>query len=105
MRYALLPAALIALTTASHAQQPTWPVDGAARVPSKAMEFPTTLDPVGKPLDALLNEGASIISSFLGETGPIITIANDGKYTFCLIHGANPQTDQNVATSECYALN
>ena len=84
---------------------PQWPLDGPVKTPSKALEVPTTLDPVSRSLTDILNGGGKIVSSYVGRTGPVVTVAAKGKYIVCIVAGPNPQTDQTVATSECYALN
>ncbi|WP_156340369.1 hypothetical protein [Sphingomonas sp. Leaf17] len=84
---------------------PQWPLEGPVKTPSKALQVPTKLDPVNQSLTDILNSGGRIVSSYIGRTGPVVTVMAKGKYTVCVLVGQNPQTDQNVATSECYALN
>lgn len=85
--------------------EPTWPLVDSAKSPSKALNFPTKLDPVQKSLTDVLKSGGKVITSSLLDAGPVVTVVSGRIYMICLVKGTNPATDQNVATSECYALN
>ncbi len=102
-----LSSALVAMPVSAQDMpaSPQWPLEGPVKTPSKALQVPTKLDPVSRSLTDILNGGGKIVSSYVGRTGPVVTVAVKGKYVVCLLVGQNPQTDQNVATSECYALN
>lgn len=107
MKSLLSLVALIAVATpaVSVAQQGVWPLAESAKSPTKALSVPTRLDPVSQSLTDMLNRGGKIIASQLGATGPVVTLTYRSRYLVCIVQGANPATDQNVATSECYALN
>ncbi|MBB3870829.1 hypothetical protein [Brevundimonas mediterranea] len=91
------------------AQTPTgaqaWPPETSVRAPLNALEYPTVLEPVNRSLAALLDDGAKVVSAYVGEKGPIVTVQKRGKVTVCLVIGPDPSTDQNVPTSRCYNLN
>ena len=87
------------------AQQTVWPLGESVKSPSKALSVPTKLDPVSQSLTDMLNSGGRIVDSHLGATGPVVTLTWRKRNVLCILQGANPATDQNVATSECYALN
>ena len=104
--YAIASASLvIASAVPATAQDGRWPLEGPVKTPSKALEVPTTLAPVSQSLTDILNGGGRIVSSHIGKNGPVVTVVRKGKWTVCVVAAQNSQTDQNVATSECYALN
>lgn len=104
--HAVVVATLVtAFTAPATAQGGRWPLEGPVKTPSKALEVPTTLAPVSQSLTEMLNGGGRIVSSQIGKNGPVVTVVRKGKWTVCVVAAQNPQTDQNVATSECYALN
>ncbi|AUH02223.1 hypothetical protein PCO86_03590 [Pectobacteriaceae bacterium CE70] len=82
-----------------------WPPVTGAKVPGNAMEFPTKLEPVNSSLETMLNKGAEVVSSYVGQYGPVVTIKNNKHYIICILKGAGTGSDQNVATSKCYAMN
>ncbi len=96
---------LIVLLVTSTVSAANWPPNTASKVANNALEYPTKLDPVNTSLEEMLNNGASIISSYVAEDGPIITIKAKKKYVICLLKGAGTGSDQNIATSKCYAMN
>ncbi len=87
------------------AQEARWPLADATKSPAKALDIATMLDPVDRSLTDILRGGGKIVSSYVGATGPVVTVVKGRTYMICLLKGANPATDQNVATSECYAMN
>lgn len=90
---------------ALHAQQPRWPLAESAKSPTKALSVPTKLDPVAQSLSDILNGGGQVVNASVGNDGPIVTVRSRKTNFLCLVRGANPATDQTVATSECYKLN
>ncbi|MFC6376849.1 hypothetical protein [Tatumella terrea] len=82
-----------------------WPPETGAKVPGNALEYPTRLSAVNSSLEQMLDQGAVIISSSLGTDGPLVTIRKGKHYIFCMLKGAGSGSDQNVATSKCYAMN
>ncbi len=96
---------VIASAASATAQDGRWPLEGPVKTPSKALEVPTTLAPASQSLTDMLNGGGRIVSSHVGKNGPVVTVVRKGKWTVCVVAAQNPKTDQNVATSECYALN
>lgn len=106
MRYLLLATLLsTGATSPALAQQGRWPLGDGVKAASKALQVPTTLAPVDRSLTDLLNKGARIVGSSVGPNGPIVTVTLGRKSMMCFVTAQNPATDQNVATSECYALN
>ena len=107
MKTVLHLAALAALAAPAPllAQEPRWPLEESVKSPTKALSIPTKLDPLMTSLTDMLNAGGRIVSSYVGTTGPIVTVRLRKTYSICLLRGANPATDANVPTSECYALN
>ncbi len=87
------------------AQEARWPLEESVKSPTKALSIPTKLDPMMQSLTDILNAGGKVVSSYVGTTGPIVTVQLKKAYRICLLRGANPATDANVPTSECYALN
>ncbi|ESK38674.1 hypothetical protein P256_01491 [Acinetobacter nectaris CIP 110549] len=83
----------------------SWPPETGAKVVGNALEYPTTLSGQQKSMTDFLNHGAKIINTQMGERGPIFTLQQGKKFLLCFIYPANPETDQNVATSKCYGLN
>jgi hypothetical protein len=88
-----------------HATGVAWPPETSVRAPLNALEYPTRLEPVNRSLADLLNDGARVVSAYVGDKGPVVTVQKQGKVTFCLVIGPDPSTDQNVPTSRCYSLN
>lgn len=82
-----------------------WPPQTSVRTPLNALEYPTALEPVNASLTDLLNDGAKVVSAYVGDKGPIVTVQKRNKVTVCLVIGPDPATDQNVPTSRCYHLN
>ncbi|BDH46066.1 hypothetical protein TUM12370_21100 [Salmonella enterica subsp. enterica serovar Choleraesuis] len=82
-----------------------WPPETGAKVPGNALEYPTRLEPLNTSLEKLLNSDASVISSYAGETGPVVTLRLNSRYIICMVKGAGIGSDQKVATSKCYAMN
>ena len=82
-----------------------WPPETGAKVLGNALEYPTKLEPVNRSLQEMLNEGATVVSSGLGENGPVVTLHSGKNYVICILKGAGTGSDQNVATSKCYAMN
>ncbi len=82
-----------------------WPPEAGAKVPGNTLELPTTLTPVQQPLDKLLNQGASIITASREANGPVVTLKKGKRYIMCMVTGAGSGSDQNIATSRCYAMN
>lgn len=97
----LLP--LAAVLSFSAAAQ--WPPETGAKVPGNALEYPTRLSAVNQSLEQMLNQGGEIISSSLASDGPVVTLRLHKHYIICLLKGAGSGSDQNVATSKCYAMN
>ncbi|KQN04078.1 MULTISPECIES: hypothetical protein [unclassified Sphingomonas] len=99
-------ALILGLSAASlPAQETRWPLGEGVKSPDKALSMPTKLAPVSQSLTALLDAGGTIVSSYVAPTGPVVTLRLRKRFMICLLQGTNPATDQNVATSECYALN
>ncbi|MBS0849275.1 hypothetical protein [Citrobacter sp. JGM124] len=96
---------LFSLLTVSGSAMADWPPEDSAKVPGNTLELPTTLKPVEKPLDQLLNEGGAVISAQHGKHGPVVTLKKGDQYIMCLLIGAGDGGDQNISTSRCYALN
>lgn len=103
--YLLASLFLSLLPTQLLAQQTRWPLEEGVKSPHKALSVPSKLSPVSQSLTDMLNAGGTIISSYVATTGPVVTVRLRKTYMVCLLQGVNPATDQNVATSECYALN
>lgn len=82
-----------------------WPPETGALVAGNALEYPTKLDAVDNSLETMLNSGAKMISSYVANDGPIVTIKYQQQYIICMLKGAGMGSDQNVATSKCYAFN
>ncbi|MCX8957653.1 hypothetical protein [Erwinia psidii] len=82
-----------------------WPPESGAKVAGNAQEYPTKLEAVNQSLEQLLNGGARIVSSALSTDGPVVTLSHRKKSVICLVKAAGTGSDQNVATSRCYALN
>lgn len=82
-----------------------WPPESGARVPGNALEYPTKLEALNQSLEKLLNGGAKIVSASLGNDGPVVILNNKKQSVICLVKGAGSGSDQNVATSRCYAMN
>lgn len=103
---ALTLALLLPQATMPPAEPPhVWPPETSVRAPLNALEYPTKLEPVNQSLADLLNDGAKVVSAYVGEKGPIVTVQKRNKATLCLVIGPDPTTDQNVPTSRCYSLN
>lgn len=96
---------IVAAPTPLLAQEARWPLADSAKSPTKALDIPTTLDPVDRSLTDILRAGGKVVNSYVGATGPVVTVVKGRTYMICLLKGANPATDQNVPTSECYAMN
>ncbi|MFV0574549.1 MAG: hypothetical protein ACK5NC_03890 [Vibrio sp.] len=96
---------LVALTAAMTTSAANWPPESGAKVAGNALEVPTKLEAVSTSLESMLNNGADIITSYIGENGPVVTIKHHHRYVICRVTGAGTGSDQNVATSKCYALN
>lgn len=102
----ILTACLVLTSTVpATAQESRWPLEGPVKTPSKALEVPTRLAPMSESLTDILNSGGRIVSSYIGKAGPVVTVVRKSKWTVCIVTAQDPKTDQNVATSECYALN
>lgn len=99
----LLPIAI--MLGASVASASGWPPETGAKVPGNALEYPTKLEPLDSSLEQMLNQGATVISSYIAGDGPVVTLRNQKRYAICMLKGAGTGEDQNVATSRCYALN
>lgn len=82
-----------------------WPPEPSAKVPGNAAEYPTTLTPINQSLSTLLNNGGKVINAYIVPDGPVVTLKKGKVSIICMVIGPNPSTDQNVATSRCYALN
>ena len=82
-----------------------WPPETGAKVPGNTLELPTTLKPVQVPLDKLLNQGATLITAQRDINGPTVTLRKGKQYIMCTVVGAGSGSDQNTATSRCYAMN
>lgn len=93
-------AALVSFSAAAQ-----WPPETGAKVPGNALEYPTRLSAVNQSLEQMLNQGGEIISSSLAQDGPVVTLRLHKHYIICLLKGAGSGSDQNVATSKCYAMN
>lgn len=102
-QHVLLYAGLLLLPSLASAAG--WPPESGAKVPGNAQEYPTKLDAVNQSLEQLLNGGAKIVSSYVTQDGPVVTLSNRKKSVICLVKGVGTGSDQNVATSRCYALN
>lgn len=89
----------------SSSLQAAWPPETGSKVPGNALEYPTKLAAVDTSLEKMLNRGATVISSSIGQNGPVVTLHDKNRYLVCLLRGAGIAADQNVATSKCYALN
>ncbi|WP_294901324.1 hypothetical protein [Tatumella sp. UBA2305] len=102
----LITLLLLSFTTAtSFSAAAQWPPETGAKVPGNALEYPTRLSPVNQSLEQMLNQGGEIIASSLASDGPVVTLRLKKHYIFCLLKGAGSGSDQNVATSKCYAMN
>ena len=81
------------------------PREAGGKVPAIPLEYPTRLSAVNSSLEQMLDQGGVVISSTLGTDGPIVTLRKGKHYIFCVLKGAGSGSDQNVATSKCYAMN
>lgn len=96
---------LVLSGVATLASAANWPPQTGAKVPGNALEYPTKLEPVNRSLQHMLNEGATVVASELGENGPVVTLHSKKSYVICMLKGAGTGADQHVATSKCYAMN
>lgn len=102
---------IILLTLFSGFTFADWPPETGALVPGNGLEFPTKLEVVNESLQSMLDGGALVISSYVAQNGPIVTIKRHNpkkssmQYLICILKGAGIGSDQNVATSKCYAYN
>lgn len=51
------------------------------------------------------DKGTAIISFYVAENGPVVTIKYHNQYIICIIKGTGMESDQNVSTSKYYAMN
>ncbi|ORC61704.1 hypothetical protein BZK31_02005 [Pseudomonas floridensis] len=98
-----LPLALLLGTSLASADG--WPPETSAKVPGNALEWPTRLEPVNVSLEKMLNAGATVVSSYVAQDGPVVTIVSKKHTIICMLKGAGTGSDQNVATSKCYSMN
>lgn len=98
-----LPALLGAVFSCS--SYAAWPPETGQKVPGNALEYPTRLEPVNQSLEKMLNAGARVVSSYIGDAGPVVTVLSNKHYVICTLRGKGTGSDQNVATSKCYAMN
>lgn len=87
-----------------------WPPETGQLVPGNGLEYPTKLEAVNVSLQTMLDAGAEIISSYIATDGPVVTIKQHKEntalqYFICVVKGAGTGSDQNIATSKCYAFN
>ncbi|MCF5706652.1 hypothetical protein GIV19_05045 [Pseudomonas syringae] len=98
-----LPLALILSTPFASAAG--WPPETGAKVAGNALEVPTKLEATDVSLEKMLNDGAKVVSSYVAQDGPVVTVLNKKHYVICMLKGAGTGSDQNVATSKCYVMN
>ncbi|MCK8360298.1 hypothetical protein LXA11_17635, partial [Erwinia amylovora] len=68
--------------------QAAWPPETGSKEPGNALEYPTKLAAVDTSLEKLLNRGATVISSSIGQNGPVVTLHDKNRYLVCLLRGA-----------------
>ena len=95
-----LPLALVLITTFASAAG--WPPETGAKVVGNALEV---LEATDVSLEKMLNDGAHVVSSYVAQDGPVVTVLNKKHYAICMLKGAGMGSDQNVATSKCYVMN
>lgn len=95
----------LCILTSSFYAFANWPPKTSSLVPGNGLEYPIKLDSVNDSLETMLNSGAKVISSYIANDGPIVTIKYQQQYIICVLKGAGIGSDQNVTTSKCYALN
>ena len=105
MKTQIILTAIALSGVATLASAANWPPETGAKVPGNVLEYPTKLAPVNRSLQQMLNEGATLVSSGLGENGPVVTLHSGKSYVICVLKGAGTGSDQNAATSKCYAMN
>ncbi|KPW42814.1 hypothetical protein ALO95_100481 [Pseudomonas syringae pv. antirrhini] len=105
MKKSLIPLSLALILSASFASAGNWPPETSAKVPGNALEYPTKLEAVNVSMEEMLNAGATVVSSYVAENGPVVTLNNKKHYVICMLRGAGTGSDTNVATSKCYAMN
>ena len=89
----------------SSVQASAWPAEEGAKVPLNAAAIPTQLNPLNESLEQMLNSGAKIVTAYVADNGPVVTVQREQRYSICLLSGADPKSQQSVPTSRCYALN
>ncbi|ANA14455.1 hypothetical protein HC62_17880 [Acetobacter tropicalis] len=83
-----------------------WLPQSGVKSPYSPLAVPTMLKPLPMSLTELLNKGFKVISTtdYSGQ-GVLLTIEGRKQTVLCVLTAPNPQTDQNVPTSRCWALN
>lgn len=83
-----------------------WLPQSGVKSPYSPLAVPTTLKPLALSLTELLNKGFKVISTtdYSGQ-GVLLTVEGRKQTVLCVLTAPNPQTDQNVPTSRCWALN
>lgn len=102
---ALVLFCLLSLPFTNFALASQWPPETGANVAGNALEVPTKLTGITTSLENLLNAGAHVITSSLGDNGPVITVKYRQQFIICILKGAGIGSDQKIATSKCYAMN
>lgn len=89
------------------AQSPgDWLPQSGVKSPYSPLAVPTTLKPLPVSLTELLNKGFSVISTTeYAGAGILLTLVDRKQTVLCVLTAPVPQTDQNVPTSRCWALN
>lgn len=105
MKKSLIPLSLALILSASFASAGSWPPETSAKVHGNALEYPTKLEAVNVSMEEMLNAGATVVSSYVADIGPVVTLKNKKHYVICMLRGAGTGSDTNVATSKCYAMN
>lgn len=97
--------ALAATLSISAFADTDWPPETGAKVPGNALDVPTMLEGVQDSLETMLNNGGKVISAYVEDDGPVVTLVYQNKNIICLLKGAGTGSNQRVATSKCYRLN
>ncbi len=83
-----------------------WLPQSGMKSPYSPLAVPTTLKPLPVSLTELLNKGFSVISTTEhAGAGILLTLVERKQTVLCVLAAPTPQTDQNVPTSRCWALN
>ncbi|MBS0999863.1 MULTISPECIES: hypothetical protein [Acetobacter] len=98
--------ALLMAPAVAHAQAAD---DGLPETGSKnpysPLDVPTKLAPESRSLSDLLTDGYAITTASHVAKGEIFTLRKDRKTILCVLTAPFTQSDQNVPTSRCWALN